>query len=73
MLSNELRSIHAALGCVLARVDVESAELVRLCRRNLAASADVAETLETTFVPAAVAASCLVDRPPLAREMGGDA
>lgn len=76
MLSSELKSIHAALGCVLARVDVESAELVRLCRRNLASSAEMAETLEKNLVAppeASSLASCLMDRPPLAREMRGDA
>ena len=76
MLSQEIMSVHAVMGCLLPRVDPESAELVRLCRRNLEASADTAETLERTLIAPkesapAVAASCLVDRPPLRCETTG--
>lgn len=71
MLSQEIMSVHAVMGCLLPRVDPESAELVRLCRRNLEASADVAENLEKTLIAPVDAASCLVDRPPLRCETTG--
>ena len=51
MLSAELKSIRAALGELLGKVDVESAELLRLCRRNLEAAADEAENMENNFYP----------------------
>ncbi len=46
MLSDELRSIREALGQVLGSVPVNTAEIVRLARRNLDAAADQAEQLE---------------------------
>lgn len=68
MLSEELRSIHIALGNVLGRLDPDGADLVRLCRRNLDAAAEQAAELEKRLVPGLDAAIRLMDRPPLAGE-----
>lgn len=62
MLSHKLKSIHAALGDILPRIDADSAEIVRACRRNLEDGADIATTLETIFVAPSVASA---DRPAL--------
>lgn len=51
MLSEELKSIRAALGELMGKVDEESAELVRQCRRNLEAAAEQAVTMEQNFCP----------------------
>lgn len=51
MLTEEITSIHGALGAVLSRVDVESADVVRLCRRNLTALAEQVAELENRLVP----------------------
>lgn len=51
MLSDELRSIKEALGGLLGKVDPETAEILRVCRRNLEAAADDAENLENNFIP----------------------
>ena len=42
MLSEELWSIHIALGEVLGKLDPDGADLVRQCRRNLNAAAEQA-------------------------------
>lgn len=46
MLSEELKSIRLALGELLGKVDVDSAEVLRQCRRNLEAAEDLAANLE---------------------------
>lgn len=51
MLKQEIMSVHTALETVLRRVDVEGAEVVRQCRRNLAAAAEQAGELEERLVP----------------------
>lgn len=51
MLSEELMSIHVALGGMLGRLNPEEAEIVRQCRRNLDATAEQAGELETRLVP----------------------
>lgn len=51
MLSEELRSIHRALGNVLGRLDPDGADLIRQCRRNLDAAAEQAAELESRLVP----------------------
>lgn len=66
MLSEELRSIHIALGEVLGKLDPDGADLVRQCRRNLNAAAEQAVELENRLVPGLDAAIRLMDRPPLA-------
>ncbi|WP_165064523.1 hypothetical protein [Desulfovibrio sp. ZJ200] len=71
MLSEELKSISAALEPLLGRVRADDAQLVRICRRNLAAAAEQAEHLEAIMDCNVDAAMRLTDRPPLAREMGG--
>lgn len=38
MLKHEIMSVHAALGCVMGKLDPDGAELVRQCRRNLDAA-----------------------------------
>ena len=69
MLSEELRSIHIALGDVLGKLDPDNADLVRQCRRNLDAAAAQAVELEQRLVPGADAAVRLMDRPPLTGEL----
>lgn len=59
MLSEELRSIHIALGNILGRLDPDGADLIRQCRRNLDAAAEQAAELESRLVPG-------MERPPLA-------
>ena len=51
MLSEELWSIHIALGEVLGKLDPDGADLVRQCRRNLNAAAEQAVDLEKRLVP----------------------
>lgn len=51
MLSEELKSIRAALGELTSKVDAESAELLRQCRRNLEAAEDQAAAMEQNFCP----------------------
>lgn len=51
MLKDELKSIHAALGGVLGRLDPDGADLIRQCRRNLDAAAEQAAELESRLVP----------------------
>lgn len=51
MLSEELKSIRAALGGLLSKVDQENAEVIRQCRRNLEAAEDQAATMERNFCP----------------------
>ena len=49
MMHEKAMSIHAALGEMLPRVSAEDAEKLRICRRNLAALADLAQQLETSL------------------------
>lgn len=49
MLSEELKSIRDALGKLLGKVEPESAEVLRLCRRNLEAASDDARNMEDNF------------------------
>lgn len=51
MLSDELKGIRTALGELMGKVDDESAELLRVVRRNLEAAADEAENMENNFYP----------------------
>ena len=51
MLSDELQSIRNILGRLLGKVDPESAETLRLCRRNLESAADDAAILENVMRP----------------------
>ncbi len=46
MLSEEIRSIHAALGVLAGRVTEEDWALVSLARNNLAACVEQADDLE---------------------------
>lgn len=71
MLSEELKSISAALEPLLGRVGADDAALVRICRRNLVAAADQAAHMEALIVFDVNSAMRLTDRPPLAHEMGG--
>ena len=48
MLKHEIMSVHAALGCVMGKLDPDGAELVRQCRRNLDA-AEQADALESNL------------------------
>ncbi len=50
MLSEELKSIRAALGELLGKVDQDNAEVIRNCRRNLEAATEQAEHLEKIIV-----------------------
>lgn len=51
MLSDELRGIRSALGELMDKVDENSAELLRQCRRNLEAAAEQASNMENNFIP----------------------
>ena len=51
MLSDELKSVGAALGRLLGKVDAESAEVLKRCRENLKAATDQAENMEGNFYP----------------------
>lgn len=55
MLSEELKSIHAALGILLGKLDVDNADLLRQCRKNLEAAEDMAANMERNFCPQEVA------------------
>lgn len=55
MLSEELKSIRVALGELMSKVDEDSAELLRQCRRNLEAAEDQATTMEQSLSPQGVA------------------
>lgn len=46
MVSVKLRSINTALGGLLGKVSPDSAEILRLCRRNLDDAIDRSEALE---------------------------
>ena len=51
MLKEKILSVHTVLGEVLGNVrDEDNAELLRACRRNLDAAAQLAEALEKTQV-----------------------
>ena len=67
MLHEELQSIRSALGGVLGKLDPDSSDLVRQCRRNLDAAAEQAKELEGRLIPDS--AVRLVDRPPLSGEL----
>ena len=47
MLSEEIRSVHLALGNLAGKIAPEEYELVRLCRRNLLAAECTAREMET--------------------------
>lgn len=51
MLSDELKSINAVLGRLLGKIDPDTAETLRLCRRNLEAATEQAENMENNFYP----------------------
>lgn len=73
MLSEELRSIHAALGGVLGKLDPDLAALVRQCRRNLDAAAEQAGELEARLVPMSgseMSAIRKMERPAITGETG---
>lgn len=50
MLSEELKSIRAALGGLLDKVDQNNAEVIRQCRRNLEAAEEQADNIEKNLV-----------------------
>lgn len=50
MVSAKLKSINAALGGLLGKVDPDSAETLRMCRRNLDNATDLSEALENGLV-----------------------
>lgn len=51
MLSEELKSIHAALGRLLGKLDPENADFLRRARRNLDEAAEQAEYMENRIYP----------------------
>jgi len=54
MLKEKLQSIHAALGEALGNAATDSdADLLRLCRHNLLAAAEMAEAMEHGLTVAA--------------------
>lgn len=55
MLSEELKSIRAALGELLEKLDENSADLLRQCRKNLEAAEETAANMEQNFCPQEVA------------------
>lgn len=50
MLHEEITSISSSLAVLLGRVDPESADFIRICRRNLDSAADTARELEQHFI-----------------------
>lgn len=50
MLHEEITSVSSSLAVLLGRVDPESADFIRICRRNLDSAADTARELEQNFV-----------------------
>lgn len=50
MLHEEIASVSSSLAVLLGRVDPESADFIRICRRNLDSAADTARELEQNFV-----------------------
>lgn len=50
MLSEKIQSINTSLEKLLGRVDPDSANFIRICRRNLQAVADHARELEANGV-----------------------
>lgn len=59
MLSEKIQSINVALGGLLSRVDPESAAFIRVCRRNLEATAEQVRELEASgvFLPSTTSPS----------------
>ena len=51
MLSEELDSIHTALGLVLSKANSEGAAIIRLCRRNLLEAKKEAARMEDLCSP----------------------
>lgn len=51
MISDDLKSIHAALGNMGGKISEDQWNVVRLARENLKACADDVQALETHFVP----------------------
>lgn len=51
MLSEELDSIHTALGTVLSKANSEGAAIIRLCRRNLEEAKKEAVRMEDLCSP----------------------
>lgn len=50
-MSEELKSIRAALGELMSKVDEDSVEVLRQCRMNLEAAEEQAATMEQNFCP----------------------
>lgn len=50
MLSEKIQSVNVSLEKLLGRVDPDSANFIRICRRNLQAVADHARELEANGV-----------------------
>lgn len=51
MLSDELKSLHLALGSFLGKLNATDAEYLRQIRRNLDAAAEQAGEMEKHFYP----------------------
>lgn len=51
MLSEELKSVQAALGVLAGRVSEDDWNLISLARQNLVALAEVAESMENHLAP----------------------
>ncbi len=51
MLSEELESIHEALGKILGKMDPDAACKLRICRRNLDEAIEMANHMEKNFRP----------------------
>ena len=49
MLSNEIKSVHAALGALAGQIPEEQWAVVKLCRDNLLAAANSAAQMEQHF------------------------
>ena len=51
MISDDLKSIHAALGNLGGKISEEQWDVIRQARENLKACVEYVRTLETHFVP----------------------
>lgn len=51
MLSEELKSIHEALGKILGKMEPDAACKLRICRRNLDEAIEMANNMEKNFRP----------------------
>lgn len=50
MLYEKIQAVHVVLGTILGKVDVETAEILRLCRRNLMTVAEQVKSLEENSI-----------------------